>query len=87
MLFASEAEAQAAAERERLRVLEEAGHVHRFSGLLSVGDRERLRKIVRAEHLRHYPGDLLTNYECDKFIDSFSEGYVAEQLKRGDVYG
>lgn len=61
--------------------------VNRFSGLLKIQDRERLRKIIRAEHLRHYPKEFLTDYECDKFIDSWAEDYVEQQLRRGDVYG
>ena len=64
-----------------------SGDVNYFSGLISFRDRERLRRIVRAEHLRHYPRERLTDLECDKFIDSWSENYVGEQIARGDVYG
>lgn len=60
--------------------------VQRYSGLLSARDRERLRSIVRNEHLRYYPRELLTDAECDKFIDSFAESYLEQQLRRGAVY-
>ncbi len=55
--------------------------------LESVGDmhiplevRRRLRLITKHVHLRHYPGDFLTDRECDKFISSWSRGYL-ERMK------
>lgn len=61
--------------------------VRKFSGLVSDRDRRRLRQIVRNEHLRHYPDELLTDAECDKFIDGFAESYLHKQIARGAVYG
>lgn len=82
--------AQARREAQAVSDALEAGSnpedVRRYSGLLSVRDRDRLRAIVRNEHLRHYPKELLTDAECDKFIDSFAESYLEKQLSRGAVY-
>lgn len=51
--------------------------------MLKVEDRQRLRAIVRRVHLKWMPADLLTDYECDKLIDSFSEAVIAANLKAG----
>lgn len=49
--------------------------------MLSVEDRDRLRVIVRRVHLKWLPKELLTDYECDKLIDTFSEEVIAANLK------
>ena len=58
-----------------------------FASMLKHEDRERLRAIVRRVHLAHYPADLLTNYECDKLIDSFSERVIEANLRAGRNVG
>lgn len=53
-----------------------------FTSILSEADRERLRAIVRKVHLQHYPAHLLTNYECDKLIDSWGPEIAASLVKK-----
>ena len=53
-----------------------------FVGSLSVEQRNRLRRITKAEHLRHYPGEFLTDRECDRFIETWHEEYAEQQLAR-----
>jgi len=81
-IFLSEREAQIAEAAEQARLRSEENNQHKFSGILNVEQRNKLRTIVRNEHLRHYPKEYLTDLECDKFIDSFGEGYVEAQLRR-----
>ena len=57
--------------------------------LESVGDmhipfevRCRLRMITKHVHLRHYPGEFLTDRECDKFISSWSRGYLERMREK-----
>jgi hypothetical protein len=54
-----------------------------FASLLKWEDRQRLRAIVRRVHLRFLPESLLTDYECDKLIDSFSEQVIEANLRAG----
>jgi len=58
-----------------------------LSSLLKHEDRQRLRAIVRRVHLRFLPESLLTDYECDKLIDSFSEQVIEANLKAGRDVG
>jgi hypothetical protein len=58
-----------------------------ISSLLSTKDRNRLREITRRVHLRHYPKEMLTDYECDKLIDSFSEQVIEANLRAGLTVG
>jgi len=53
-----------------------------FSSLLSHTDRQRLREIVRKTHLKFYPAGLLTNFECDKFIDGIGPEILLPMLKK-----
>lgn len=55
--------------------------------MLKWEDRQRLRAIVRRVHLRWMPESLLTDYECDKLIDSFSESVIEANLKAGRDVG
>jgi len=55
--------------------LESVGDMH-----IPIEVRRRLRLITKHVHLRHYPGDFLTDRECDKFISSWSRGYF-ERMK------
>lgn len=57
------------------------------ASMLSVADRNRLRSIVKRVHLRHYPADLLTDFETDRLIDSFSEQVIEANLKTGRDMG
>lgn len=81
-LFGSTKEAQIAEAVEQQKLRSEEANQHKFSGILNHEQREKLRGIVRREHLKHYPEEFLTDLECDKFIDSFGEGYVEAQLRR-----
>lgn len=58
-----------------------------FADMLGVEDRARLRSIVRRVHLRWMPDELLTDYECDKLIDSFSESVIEANLRAGRTVG
>ncbi len=58
-----------------------------FTTMLSVHDRRKLRAIVRRIHLRFYPESLLTNHECDKFIDTLSAEMIESNLRTGDKMG
>ena len=55
--------------------LESVGDMH-----IPIEVRRRLRRITKHVHLRHYPGEFLTDRECDKFISSWSRGYL-ERMK------
>lgn len=85
-IYGSTKEAQIAEAVEQQRLRSEEANQHRFSGILNIEQRQKLRAIVRREHLAHYPDEYLTDLECDKFIDSFGEGYVEAQLRR-DIRG
>jgi hypothetical protein len=50
-------------------------------GLIKHADLLKLRQIVRRVHLRHLPKDHLTDHECDRLIDSFSEEVVEANLR------
>ncbi len=54
-----------------------------LSDLLKWEDRQRLRAITRRVHLRFLPDSVLTDYECDKFIDSLSERMIEANLRAG----
>jgi hypothetical protein len=54
-----------------------------FASLLSVADRNRMRAITRRVHLNFLPDSVLTDRECDKFIDSLSEKLIEANLKSG----
>jgi len=58
-----------------------------LSSMMKWEDRQRLRAIVRRVHLRFLPESLLTDYECDKLIDSFSEQVIEANLKAGRDVG
>ena len=58
-----------------------------LSSLLKHEDRQRLRTITRRIHLRHYPQEFLTDLECDKLIDSFSEEVIEANLRAGRQTG
>lgn len=58
-----------------------------ISTLLKHEDRQRLRAIVRRVHLRWLPNEFLTDYECDKLIDSFSEEVIEANLRAGRETG
>ena len=73
----------------KARALEEGAKeedVSRFSGILKKSQRDQLRAIVRREHFAQF-GELMPLDQVDKFIDSWAESYVEQQLRRGDVYG
>jgi hypothetical protein len=53
-----------------------------FSSLLSHTDRSRLREIVKKTHLKFYPTSKLTNFECDKFIDTIGPEVMLPMLKK-----
>lgn len=57
------------------------------ASLLKHEDRQRLRAIVRRVHLRFLPDDFLSNYECDKLIDTFSEEVIEANLRAGRQVG
>lgn len=58
-----------------------------ISNLLKHEDRQRLRAICRRVHLRFMPSEFLTDYECDKLIDSFSEEVIEANLRAGRQVG
>ena len=58
-----------------------------YSNLISVKDRLRLRQIVKRVHLRHYPTEMITDYEADKLLDSFSEKVIEQTLRAGMAAG
>lgn len=64
-----------------------AGWAMSLASLLKHEDRQRLRAIVRRVHLRFLPESFLTDYECDKLIDSFSEEVIEAQLRAGRTVG
>lgn len=53
-----------------------------FSTQLKWGDRLRLRAIVRKVHLSFLPDEYLTDYECDKYIDSLGPKVCAAEIER-----
>jgi hypothetical protein len=58
-----------------------------FSTSLKWEDRQRLRAVVRRVHLRFMPKELLTDLECDKFIDAMgpkvAQATIERAMKRG----
>ena len=58
-----------------------------FASMLSVKDRRRLREITKAVHLKYYPTEMITDYEADKLIDSFSEAVIERTLRAGMALG
>lgn len=55
-----------------------------FSSLLKIEDRQKLRAIIYKVHFKHYPDVMLTPYEADKLIDSFSERVIEANLKAAE---